>query len=185
MLPKADLNEIEEVTAEQVPRDFARAEANLQIESAKIGMKKENLVNGRSKVVSRSGLVDNARPGEDVDSQRQTDPAVQQGTLGSGVEICLHVDGFGFARGVGDPPLQSGESIPVEIVRVLKLVLVRDGNQVSQPHPDDAGTRRFDVEHIGNPHALRASLLHQLRRIPPVDDDLLAFYDEPLAREAA
>ncbi len=127
VFPEADLSEVEKIPAKEVAMDVGRAEADLEVERAEIGMGQPHRMEPRDKESSRRGLENDLRASQQIDAQSGADPTAEKGSSGSGIKMGIDVNRKLRLSRFGDLTAQARCSLSVGIVRVLELMFVGDG----------------------------------------------------------
>jgi hypothetical protein len=141
VLAEPDLDEIEEISAEQIPPDFAGAESDLQLERPDIGMGELNRVKRRREEASGHGLESKLGTTEHVKSEQSRNPPVDKRTLSSAVDGGVNVDDQRRVPEVRDTKAQPREASSTFIVAVVELVTVGDRGQTYNPIRTTPGGR--------------------------------------------
>lgn len=89
VLSESNLDEVEEVTTEQIAPDLPATEADLQLKRAELGMGEPNRVERCGKQATSHRGKGYLGAGQHVEPQPDTDAAVEERPLGSDIENCF------------------------------------------------------------------------------------------------
>jgi len=92
MLTEADLDEVKEVSTENIPPNLASTESDLHLELSELRIGELNGMERSSKDTSAHGFKDEARATENVESQRDPYLPIEERPFGSGIQRSLHID---------------------------------------------------------------------------------------------
>lgn len=172
----------EEIPAEKIALDPRGAEADLEIEGAKVCMFEANTMKHAHDAASAGRLVLLLFANEEVEADGPTDAAVEKRTLGTRVEVGVHIDGLIWIYGIREAEGQPRESLSIEVVRIGELVVVAYGEQVLQAQADDVGCVDLHEENVRDTDTPRSGLGDEGSGIWAMGDQLVTVQHDPLTR---